>query len=80
MARFLGLARVRQANEGLSKKFDQFLDHVLDEHKAKKEGGNDFTPRDTVDLLLQLADDPNIDVKLTYDCIKALTQVISLPF
>jgi len=66
--------------KGLSKKFDRFLDHVLDEHKAKKEGGKDFMPKDTVDLLLQLADDPNIYIKLTYDCIKALTQVISLPF
>ena len=77
---FLDLQGYVKRMKGLSKKFDQFLDHVLDEHKAKKEGGNDFTPRDTVDLLLQLADGPNIDVKLTYDCIKALTQVISLPF
>ena len=66
--------------KGLRKKFDPFLDHVFDEHKARKEGKNDFMPKDTVDILLQLADDPNNDVKLTYDCIKALTQVKSLPF
>nr|POE75381.1 flavonoid 3'-monooxygenase [Quercus suber] len=77
---FLDLQGYVKRMKGLRKKFDPFLDHVFDEHKAKKEGGNDFIPMDTVDLLLQLADDPNIDVKLTYDRIKALTQVISLPF
>ncbi|KAM4097501.1 hypothetical protein ACJW30_07G004900 [Castanea mollissima] len=71
---FLDLQGYVKRMKGLRKKFDRFLDHVFDEHKAKKEGGNDFMPKDTVDLLLQLADDPNIDVKLTYDCIKALTQ------
>ncbi|KAM3741551.1 hypothetical protein ACB098_07G004100 [Castanea mollissima] len=71
---FLDLQGYVKRMKGLRKKFDRFLDPVFDEHKAKKEGGNDFMPKDTVDLLLQLADDPNIDVKLTYDCIKALTQ------
>nr|POE75380.1 cytochrome p450 71a1 [Quercus suber] len=71
---FLDLQGYVKRMKGLRKKFDPFLDHVFDEHKAKKEGGNDFMPKDTVDLLLQLADDPNNDVKLTYDCIKALTQ------
>ncbi|KAL4613779.1 hypothetical protein ACB092_07G005000 [Castanea dentata] len=71
---FLDLQGYVKRMKGLRKKFDRFLDHIFDEHKAKKEGQNDFMPKDTVDLLLQLADDPNIDVKLTYDCIKALTQ------
>lgn len=77
---FLDLQGYVKRMKGLRKKFDRFLDHIFDERKAKKDGRNDFMPKDTVDLLLQLADDPNIDVKLTYDCIKALTQVISLPF
>ncbi|KAM4097500.1 hypothetical protein ACJW30_07G004800 [Castanea mollissima] len=71
---FLDLQGYVKRMKGLRKKFDRFLDHIFDERKAKKDGRNDFMPKDTVDLLLQLADDPNIDVKLTYDCIKALTQ------
>ncbi|KAK9989904.1 hypothetical protein SO802_030143 [Lithocarpus litseifolius] len=73
---FLDMQGYVKRMKGLRKKFDRFLDHVFDEHKAKNKGGNDLMPKDTVDLLLQLADDPNIDVKLTYDCIKALTQDI----
>ena len=66
--------------KALIKKFDQFLDHIFDEHKAKKEGVKDFVPKDIVNVLLQLADDPNVDIKLTYDNIKAFIQVIPLPF
>ena len=43
--------------KALIKKFDQFLDHIFDEHKAKKEGVKDFVPKDIVNVLLQLADD-----------------------
>ncbi|GLT70598.1 hypothetical protein SLA2020_426690 [Shorea laevis] len=59
--------------KAVSKKFDRFYNHVLDEHKAKREGVKDFVPNDMVDFLLQLADDPNNVVKLTNDNIKALT-------
>nr|POE75385.1 cytochrome p450 93a2 [Quercus suber] len=62
--------------EALIKNFDQFLDHVFDEHKAKKGGVKDFVPKDTVNVLLHLADDPNVDIKLTYDNIKAFIQEI----
>jgi cytochrome P450 len=61
--------------KAVSKKYDQFCNHVLDEHKAKREGVKDFVPKDMVDFLLHLADDPNNDVKLTNDNIKALTVV-----
>ena len=37
-------------------------------------------PKDMVDLLLQMADDPNVDVNLTYDSTKAFTQVILIFF
>ncbi|KAK8543771.1 hypothetical protein V6N13_025939 [Hibiscus sabdariffa] len=58
----------------LKKKLDRFHDHVFDEHKRKKEElGKDFVAQDMVDLLLQLADDPDLDVKLTYDAVRGLT-------
>ncbi|TXG61667.1 hypothetical protein EZV62_013030 [Acer yangbiense] len=34
----------------------------------------DFVPKDMVDLLLQLADDPNLEVKLNYDSVRGFTQ------
>lgn len=72
---FLDLQGYVKRMKAITKKFDRFHDHVIGEHKAKRESVKDFVPKDMVDLLLQLADDPNIDVKLTYDNIKALTQV-----
>ncbi|XP_075672498.1 dimethylnonatriene synthase-like [Castanea sativa] len=71
---FLDLQGYVKQMKALKKKFDRFLDHVFNEHKKKMEGVKDFVPMDMVDILLQLANDPNIDVKLTYDSIKALTQ------
>jgi cytochrome P450 len=72
---FLDLQGYVERMKAVMKKFDRFYEHVLDEHRAKREGVKDFVPKDMVDFLLQLADDPNNDVKLTYDNIKALTQV-----
>ncbi|KAK8543760.1 hypothetical protein V6N13_025928 [Hibiscus sabdariffa] len=60
-------------------KLDQFYDHVLDGHmRIKKELAKDFVAQDMVDILLQLADDPDPDIKLTYDCVRAFTQSWSL--
>nr|GEX76438.1 flavonoid 3'-monooxygenase-like [Tanacetum cinerariifolium] len=39
--------------------------------KAEKDG---FVAKDMVDSLLKLVDDPNLEVKLDYDCVKGLTQ------
>ncbi|KAE8657999.1 Kinase superfamily protein [Hibiscus syriacus] len=59
--------------KALMKKLDRFFDHVFDEHKRKKkELSKDFVARDMVDLLLQLVDDPDLNVKLTYDHIRGL--------
>ncbi|KAM3693716.1 hypothetical protein ACJW31_07G004900 [Castanea mollissima] len=72
---FLDLQGYVMRMKALSKKFDKFLDHVLHEHNAKKEGANDFVPKDEmVNLLVQRADDPNADTKLSYDGIKAFIQ------
>ncbi|THU67550.1 hypothetical protein C4D60_Mb05t25840 [Musa balbisiana] len=59
----------------VSKKFDRFLEHVLDEHNERRQReGEGFVARDMVDVLLQLADDPNLDVKLERHGVKAFTQ------
>ncbi|CAN6210838.1 unnamed protein product [Urochloa humidicola] len=64
----------------MRKRFGRFLDRVLDEHDERRrrrpEGEAAFVARDMVDVLLQLADDPNgsLEVPLTRDNVKALTQ------
>lgn len=73
---FLDLQGYIKRMKALSKKLDRFLEHVLDEHIAKrKAGGEDFVAKDMVDVLLQLADDPNLEVKLERHGVKAFTQV-----
>lgn len=60
----------------LSKKLSAFLDHVLAEHEEqRKVAGEEFVAKDMVDVLLQLADDPNLDIKLNKTSVKAFTQV-----
>ncbi|CAL9027536.1 unnamed protein product [Prunus brigantina] len=73
---FLDLQGYVKRMKALTKKLDRFYECVLDEHKARKEGVEKFVAGDMVDVLLRLADDPNdLEVKLTYDSVKALTQV-----
>ncbi|KAL9247262.1 hypothetical protein vseg_020711 [Gypsophila vaccaria] len=59
----------------LGKKFDRFMEHVLDEHNYRRvnEKGN-WVVKDMVDVLLQLGDDPTLDVKLDRVGIKAFSQ------
>ncbi|TKW33355.1 hypothetical protein SEVIR_2G228700v4 [Setaria viridis] len=58
-----------------SSMFDQFLNHILDEHNQRRRlEGEGFVVRDMVDVLLQLADDPNLEAQLSRDNVKALTQ------
>ncbi|GMI97845.1 TRANSPARENT TESTA 7, CYTOCHROME P450 75B1 [Hibiscus trionum] len=71
---FLDLQGYLKRMKDLKKKLDRFLNHVFDEHKRRKtELCNDFVAHDMVDLLLQLAEDPDLDVKLTYDALRGLT-------
>ncbi|KAF3439694.1 hypothetical protein FNV43_RR17972 [Rhamnella rubrinervis] len=75
--KFLDLQGYQKRMKDLKKKFDRFHDYVFDEHKAKamKENGKkDLKGKDMVDLLLRLADDPDLEVKLTYDSVKGFTQ------
>ncbi|CDP18924.1 unnamed protein product, partial [Coffea canephora] len=68
---------VKQMKE-LHKKFDRFHNHVLDDHQARRKTERDFIPKDMVDILLQYAEDPDLQVKLTRDQIKGLIQVLFL--
>ncbi|CAN1169142.1 Dimethylnonatriene synthase [Linum perenne] len=62
--------------KAVATKFDGFLERVLDEHNLRRgiEKG-DFVAKDMVDVLLQLADDPNLEVKLDRRGVKAFTQI-----
>ncbi|KAE8810461.1 Flavonoid 3'-monooxygenase [Hordeum vulgare] len=55
-----------------SKKMDLFLEHVLEEHEKRRHvEGEQFVARDMVDVLMQLADNPN---RIDRNTVKALTQ------
>ncbi|CAN6196084.1 unnamed protein product [Urochloa humidicola] len=59
----------------MCKRFGRFLERVLDEHEERRRReGEGFVARDMVDVLLQLADDPNLEVPLTGDNVKAVIQ------
>ncbi|XP_074268228.1 trimethyltridecatetraene synthase-like [Silene latifolia] len=61
----------------LAKKFDRFMEHVLDEHNARRViEKDDWVPKDMVDVLLLLALDPTLEVKLERIGVKAFTQDI----
>lgn len=73
---FLDLQGYIKRMKIVAKKFDRFLEHVLDEHNArKKEEAGSFVAKDLVDVLLQLAEDPNLEIKLERHGVKAFTQV-----
>ncbi|KAL6609643.1 hypothetical protein ACP70R_039612 [Stipagrostis hirtigluma subsp. patula] len=56
----------------LAKMFDRFLEHVLEEHDdRRRQEGEEFVAKDMVDLLLKLADDPNLEVPIERDGVKA---------
>ncbi|CAO2187029.1 unnamed protein product [Urochloa humidicola] len=63
----------------LAKKFDAFVEHVLREHddRRRREGPAAFVPKDMVDMLLQLADDPGLDVPIDRDGVKASILLIT---
>ncbi|KAG2635269.1 dimethylnonatriene synthase-like [Panicum virgatum] len=59
----------------MSRRFDRFLEHVLDVHNERRQlEGDRFVARDMVDVLLQRADDPNLEVPMSRDNVKALVQ------
>ena len=72
---FMDLQGYIKRMKALSKKFDRFLEHVLDEHNEKRRSVENYVAKDMVDVLLQLADDPDLEVKLERHGVKAFTQV-----
>ncbi|RLN38617.1 cytochrome P450 71A1-like [Panicum miliaceum] len=57
-----------------AKMFDRFLEHVLDEHnERRRREGEEFVAMDMVDVLLELADDPNREVPIHRDGVKGFT-------
>lgn len=58
----------------VAKKFEDFHDFVIADHKARKElAGKDFVPKDMVDVLLQLTEeDADPELKLSMEAVKAL--------
>ncbi|KAI0494548.1 hypothetical protein KFK09_024686 [Dendrobium nobile] len=72
---FLDLQGYIRRMKAVGKKLDRFMEHVLDEHIARrvKEGEN-FSPRDMVDVLIQFAENPTLDVKLNRSSLKAFSQ------
>ncbi|KAJ4717773.1 Cytochrome P450 [Melia azedarach] len=71
---FLDLQGYIKRMKVLAKKFDRFLEHVLDEHNVRRKGVENYVAKDMVDVLLQLADDPTLEVKLERHGVKAFTQ------
>lgn len=71
---FLDLQGYIKRMKSCGKKFDRFLEHVLDEHIERKKGVKDYVAKDMVDVLLQLAEDPTLEVKLERQGVKAFTQ------
>ncbi|KAK1631059.1 hypothetical protein QYE76_005374 [Lolium multiflorum] len=59
----------------LSKTFDRFLEHVVEEHdRQRRPKGESFVANDMVDVLLEIASDPNLEVRIDRDGIKAFIQ------
>ena len=72
---FLDLQGYIKRMKVLSKKFDRFLEHVLDEHNQRRKTLDGYFAKHMVDVLLELADDPHLEVQLKRDGVKAFTQV-----
>lgn len=74
---FLDLQGYVKKMKALNKKLDRFYSLVIEDHQARRVAEKGcFESRDMVDVLLQQAEDPHLQVKLTKDHIKGLIQVI----
>ncbi|EEF46272.1 trimethyltridecatetraene synthase [Ricinus communis] len=75
---FLDLQGYVKRMKALKIKFDRFHDHVISEHRIKRKGAllEDSAPKNIVDHMLQLADNPDLDIKLNTDSVKGFSQEI----
>ncbi|KAK4269071.1 hypothetical protein QN277_022276 [Acacia crassicarpa] len=71
---FLDLQGYTKRMKDFNAKFDRFLEHVLNEHEERRKGAENYVATDMVDMLLQLAEDRTLEVKLQRHSVKALTQ------
>ncbi|KAI0494547.1 hypothetical protein KFK09_024685 [Dendrobium nobile] len=72
---FLDLQGYIRRMKALTLNFDPFFEHVLDEHISRRVKERDnFSPKDMVDVLLQFAEDPSLEVKLDRNSLKGLIQ------
>lgn len=62
------------------KRWDKLLEEVIKEHESREKVKKDDEEEDFVDVLLTLQKDPNMDVALKREHIKALLLVIFLCF
>ncbi|KAI3780408.1 hypothetical protein L2E82_10389 [Cichorium intybus] len=73
--RFMDLQGYVKRMKALSKRFDSFLEYVCDEHRNRKKAEREgFVAKDVVDVLLKLAQDPDLEFKLNSDAVKGLMQ------
>ncbi|KAK4438527.1 Trimethyltridecatetraene synthase [Sesamum alatum] len=68
---FLDLQGYVKRMKIVSKKFDKFLEHVVDEHEERRRSIEGYVSRDMVDVLLELKDDPTLEVKMERHGVKA---------
>ncbi|PHU20080.1 hypothetical protein BC332_11231 [Capsicum chinense] len=66
------LARELKRMKALGKNWTEFYKYVIEDHKSKRQTKKDFIPKDMIDVLLHLADNPNLQIKLTADNLMGL--------
>jgi cytochrome P450 len=63
----------------LSQVFDRFLERVVEEHDGRRRlEGTSFVAKDMVDVLLEIASDPSLEVQIKRDGIKVFIQVVRM--
>ncbi|KAJ6942649.1 trimethyltridecatetraene synthase-like [Populus alba x Populus x berolinensis] len=70
---FLDLQGYIKRMKAVGQLFDGFLEHTLNEHQQRRKGVKNYVPQDMMDILLQLSDDPNLEVQLDRTAVKAFT-------
>ncbi|CAM0912323.1 unnamed protein product [Alopecurus aequalis] len=58
----------------VGKMFNALMEHVLDEHSGEHQRGEGEVARDMVDVLMEIADDPALEVQFGRVGVKAFTQ------
>ncbi|PKA49953.1 Flavonoid 3'-monooxygenase [Apostasia shenzhenica] len=72
---FLDLQGYIRRMKAVGQKLDRFMEHVLDEHIVRRvAAGENFSPKDMIDVLIQFAEDPSLDVELNRNSLKAFSQ------